>query len=1002
MDIVRVGKIASCSVGLIIVAAVSLLPARSGIQSVVPNTKGPNFAKDVQPLLMRKCMPCHGDVQAAGGFKLTHLKDAIKGGNSGSRGLVPHDPASSGVMKRITSTNPDLQMPPLHSGKLSMTPAEIAIMRSWIQAGPSWPETAEGSASSGDTHWSLQPLRRPALPKSVQPHLVDRFVVAKLAAKGLKMSPQAERTTLIRRVTFDIVGMPPTHQEIVNFVNDRKPNAFERVVDRLLASPRYGERWARHWLDTVHYADSHGGEHDIGRKHAWPYRDYVIQSFNSDIAYTRFVREQLAVDVFYPNRPDLTPALGYLSAGNFDLSAFYTAPIPFEIIDRDDMVNQAMSTFVSTTANCARCHDHKFDPIPTTDYWSLQAVFAGITKGNVAYEDRPDVNALRATYTKLKLVADSKNADVVLNSENKAITDRFVAAHRAFAGWRALPVLKALSSGGSTLSIAADGTISSSGKLPKQDAYTVTLAPQTGKFAAIRIDTLTSADLPKGGPGRADSGAFLLTGVTVHQILANGTREKISLARADGDTNEDKHEASDIIDGKEKSGWGIGPGYGQNHHAVLVLAKPVELRKADRLEVVLDQKNGGGQLLGRFRISVADGATEALCAVPAAVAPLLTATELPKSSEVDLAVFALKQTAVAGMAGLPASKMLYLAAKTVDVPDSGPRTLSTPREIHVLERGELSRPKQLVGPGALSMIPKIDGYFKRRNMKAEDQRRAALAEWFVDRENMLTWRSVVNRVWHYHFGKGIVDTPGDFGRMGGTPSHPELLDYLAVWFRDDAKGSIKQLHRLIVTSKAYQQTSDLRPEAVKLDTENRLLWRQNRHRLDADQYRDAALAVSGKLDLTMGGPSVDHFKSGPGPQMTPALDYAVFDWEAPEAARRSIYRTVWRAIADPFMDSLDFPDLGQLAPTRLTSVSALQALTLYNNNFVLSCSRALAQRAEKDGGLLPAQLERVSRMALGRALSKTERNVLLNLAYDQGLESACRVILNANAFLFID
>ena len=300
------------------------------------------------------------------------------------------------------------------------------------------------------------------------------------------------------------------------------------------------------------------------------------------------------------------------------------------------------------------------------------------------------------------------------------------------------------------------------------------------------------------------------------------------------------------------------------------------------------------------------------------------------------------------------------------------------------------------------MLPQLSDYFKRRDMSKESQRRAALAEWFVDRRNPLTWRSIVNRVWHYHFGKGIVDTPGDFGRMGGAPSHPELLDYLAVWFRDDANGSFKKLHRLMVTSRAYQQTSVNRLDAAKIDSDNRLLWKANRLRLDADQYRDAALQTAGRIDFKMGGPGVNHFKMGPGPQMTPALDYAAYDWESPEANRRSVYRTVWRAIPDPFMDSMDFPDLALLSPTRGTSVSALQALTLYNNNFVLSCSRALAKRVSDEGGLVPQQVERAAELSWGRHLTKAERKVLFDMAHEHGLEATCRVILNANAFLFID
>jgi hypothetical protein len=494
----------------------------------------------------------------------------------------------------------------------------------------------------------------------------------------------------------------------------------------------------------------------------------------------------------------------------------------------------------------------------------------------------------------------------------------------------------------------------------------------------------------------------LLTEVTVDVVRAGGKREKTKIVRTSADHSQKNGDAPRATDGLTSTGWGVSPEFGKDHHIVFAFAEPIELGASDKLEVVVDQNDGGSHILGKFRISTADGPSAILCALPPSVSGVLKSQFLDKTAETELATFALRETAAAGIAALPAQKRVYVAAKSADVADVGFRNIEKPREIRVLERGELSRPKQVVGPGALTMLPQLSDYFKRRDMSKENQRRAALAEWFVDRRNPLTWRSIVNRVWHYHFGKGIVDTPGDFGRMGGAPSHPELLDYLAVWFRDEANGSFKQLHRLMVTSRAYQQSSVNRVDAAKVDSDNRLLWKANRLRMDADQYRDAALQTAGRIDFKMGGPGVNHFKMGPGPQMTPALDYAAYDWESPEANRRSVYRTVWRAIPDPFMDSMDFPDLALLSPTRGTSVSALQALTLYNNNFVLSCSQHLAKRVIAEGGLVPQQVERAAELAWGRKVTPVERKVLLDLAYDNGLEATCRVILNANAFLFID
>jgi hypothetical protein len=328
--------------------------------------------------------------------------------------------------------------------------------------------------------------------------------------------------------------------------------------------------------------------------------------------------------------------------------------------------------------------------------------------------------------------------------------------------------------------------------------------------------------------------------------------------------------------------------------------------------------------------------------------------------------------------------------------------IAEPRPIHVLRRGELDKPGAAVPPGALGAVTALPSRFTSADPKNEGARRAALADWLADPRNPLTWRSIVNRVWHHHFGRGLCDTPSDFGRMGGTPSHPELLDWLAAWFRDEAKGSLKALHRLILTSAAWRQASADRPDAAAADPDNRLLWRMNRRRMDADTFRDAVLAVSGRLETTMGGPGVEHFAKSPGPQATPKLDYAAWDWNAPGSGRRSIYRVVWRGIPDPFMEALDFPELGLPAPVRGFSASALQALTLFNNAFVLRHSEAVAQRAVMSGADMETQVRAAFRIVLGREPADDERARFAAVATRQGLASCCRVLLNSSEFLFID
>jgi hypothetical protein len=394
--------------------------------------------------------------------------------------------------------------------------------------------------------------------------------------------------------------------------------------------------------------------------------------------------------------------------------------------------------------------------------------------------------------------------------------------------------------------------------------------------------------------------------------------------------------------------------------------------------------------------------------LPADVAEALTiaASSRTSTQQIAIASHALRAVATTRLAGLPQPSLVYAAGAAVDVisgePPKQSKVLAEPKTVHRLHRGDFDKPREVAEPGALSALTHFPSRFVLQHPKSESERRVALAEWLTHSNNVLACRSIVNRVWHYHFGRGLCDTPSDFGRMGGTPSHPELIDWLAVWFRDEANGSLKQLHRLILTSATYRQSSQHRADVAERDGENRLCWRQNRQRLDADAVRDFALCISGALDLKMGGPGIRHFTSSKGPQATPALDYSAYDWDAPEANRRSIYRFVWRGIADPFMEALDFPDLGLLAPARSFSASSLQALTLFNNNFILHQSVRMARRLETEQSSLDSQVERAVRLAWQRSPTGDERGELVQLARSHGLAAVCRLLLNSNEFLFIN
>ncbi len=876
----------------------------------------------------------------------------------------------------------------------------------WMACALAWAWQANVAAadeSNATLWWSLRPLTSPALPQldATLARQVrtppDAFLLAKLAqikTHKAGFAPEADRRTLLRRLSLDLTGLPPTPQEVRAFVADPAADAYEKQVERLLASPRYGERWARHWLDTIHFADTHGFEHDALRTNAWRYRDYVIGAMNRDTPWPRFIREQLAADVFFPAEPALAAALGFLGAGPYDQSTASTAPRTFDYLDRDDLVTQTLSAFASSTIHCARCHDHKFDPIPKEDYYALQAVFAGVSKGDLPFEESAALVQQRRHWQSLLAAADARNAAVLLAQEYAPVISRWETTLGSNAtAWHELAVESAGSSGGATLKVEPDGAITSGGTRPEKDTYTVTGVSKLAKIGALRLEVLAAPSLPKMGPGRQDNGNLHLTEFEAHTLAsgaANGT--KLKMRRATADFNQEGWSITHALDGNNGTAWGIYPRVGESHVAVFELEAPVPLVEGSRLRVVLHQWHGGGHLIGRFRLSVTQATNATADPVPPQVAAALRRTPENRAPEerLALAAWALRGHALAELARLPGPAKVYAAVPGM-----------APKPVHVLSRGDIDKPGALAEPGALSAIRALPGRFTLSNPQSEAARRAALADWLAHAQNPLSWRSIVNRVWHFHFGSGLCDTPNDFGRMGGSPSHPELLDWLANDLREGG-GALKPLHRRIVLSAAYRQSGEGSAALVAADPENRLLGRMNRPRLDAEQFRDAVLSVSGRLDTAMGGPGIAYFKTSPGQQITPKLDYTAFDWDAPGAARRSIYRVVWRGIPDPFMEALDFPDAALLQPTRPFSASALQALVLFNNDFVLRMSEHFAARVEAQVPDLPGRVAAAVGQALLRDPTAGELQALSAYARQHGLAAMCRVLFNGNEFLFVD
>jgi hypothetical protein len=902
--------------------------------------------------------------------------------------------------------------------RLVVVPLLLAVLLVTAHAAEPAAPTADA-----DIWWSLKPIVKVAPPAVPSGKLadwsrtpIDRFILAKLLEKGLEPAPTADKRTLLRRVTFDLTGLPPTPAGTDAFLADTSSDAYEKLVERLLSSPAYGERWARHWMDVAHYAETHGHDQDRPRPHAWPYRDYLIRSFNSDKPYARFVQEQLAGDVLYPNDPDAVVAMGFLATGPWDESSLRDIredSIDRQIaryLDRDDMVTTAMSTFVSTTAHCARCHDHKFDPITQKEYYGLQADFAGVDKAEHAYDADPRRAAKRKQLAqeKARLQALRGSADPSLLTPaaqaEAAAWEKKVAA--GVIHWTVLDPATMKSANGATLTKLPDNSVLSGGKRPDTDVLSLSAHTDLQGVTGVRVEVLTDDSLPHKGPGRQDNGNLHLNEFQVRAAPRSNINEskQVILKNPAADFNQDGWTVGMAIDGNPKTAWGIFPKVGQPHRAVFEFEQPVGFREGTTFIFVLEQTHGGGHLIGRARVSVTT-APKPLTAADALPDTLTAILATPPAQRTDkqraeLALHVLEQKVDREVAALPPQEVVYSATSDFK-PDGSFKPAGKPRPVHVLKRGDINKPGAEAKPGALKCVTGLEAHFRLSDPENEGSRRAALARWTTDPKNVLTWRSIVNRVWHFHFGRGIVDTPGDFGRMGSKPTHPELLDWLASDFLEHG-GSLKHLHRLIVTSAAYRQSSRHEPRFAEIDNDNRYLWRASRTRLDAEEVRDAVLLTAGRLDRTMGGPSVQQFNMSPGVHVTPVVDYQGFDVDRREMDRRAVYRFVFRTLPDPFMEALDCPDASQLTQARNISVTAPQALALLNDKFMVRMSEHLAARAEKAGADLPARVRAVYQLALGREPTEKESALLTAYAKKHGLANLCRMVLNCNEFVFIN
>jgi len=873
------------------------------------------------------------------------------------------------------------------------------------------------TAGEPNDWWAVKPLHCPTVPKIGAPaagsklphHPLDSFIRATLEGRGLVPAPEADRRTLIRRVYFDLIGLPPSPGEIHEFLQDTSATAYEQLVDRLLESPRYGERWARLWMDAVHFAETHGHDQDRIRTNAWPYRDYLVQSFNEDKPYARFVQEQIAGDVIFPDEPQAIVAMGFLAAGPWDESSLRDIREDTldrqsgRYLDRDDIVTTVMQTFTSTTVQCARCHDHKFDPIPQRDYYSLQAVFAGVDKANRYYDPDRTVHQSRRQLLALQKRVERTDHKLLTGEAAEREVADWVTKQENPPAWQVLQPETFVSANGSTLTRQADGSLFASGTRPDRDTYTITASVGLSRLTAIRLEVIADERLPKRGPGRQpDNGNLHLSEIQAQWFEPGAESSRVlPLANASADFNQDGWTIHHALDGNEKTAWGIHPHEGESHQAVFELATALPaVPVGSKLVMMLKQLHGEGHLIGRLRLAVTD-ATPPIRLLPAEIDRLtkIPATGRNEAQRVQLAAYVFGQRVANELAKLPPPALVYAGAS--DFPaDGGHKPAGMPREIRVLTRGEITKPGEIASPGALTCVHALPAQFTIDGPKDEGPRRAALARWLTDPANPLTWRSIVNRVWHHHFGRALVETVNDFGRMGSTPSHPELLDWLAVWFRDDAAGSFKKLHRLMVTSATYRQAATGRTSAA--DTDNRCLSRMNRSRLDAEQVRDAILLLSGRLDLRMGGPSDQQFDLQPGIHVTPKIDYSKFDVDSDAARRRSVYRFLFRTLPDPMMDALDCPSGDQLTPVRNNSVTVQQALALWNSAFVVRYAEHFAERLEGSDADLGDRIRTACEWTWGRPPGKDEARELTDYAQKHGLANLCRLLFNSNEFMYVN
>ncbi len=954
----------------------------------------PDFVKDVQPLLEKSCGNCHGAKMQMGNLRLDAKASVLNG-----KVVVPGKSAESTLYQRVAGIGDQARMP---MGGKPLDAAQIALLKNWIDQGAVWPEGAGSASAEVKKHWAFIPPKRPALPavqnKAWVRNPIDAFVLARLEKEKLQPSPEADRITLLRRLSLDLTGLPPTPEEVDAFLNDKSPDAYSKQVERLLNSPHYGERWGRHWLDAARYADSDGFEKDKQRV-VWFWRDWVINAINRDLPYDRFLTEQLAGDLLPNATQDQIVATGFLrnsminEEGGIDPEQFRMEAM----FDRMDAIGKAM---LGMTIQCSQCHNHKYDPIQQEEYYRLFAFLNNSHESNVAVYTPEEHQKRAEIFRRIRELESGIQHRTPDWKQRMALWEANVRNDQP--EWTVVrPDIDDISTGGQKYLPQPDGSLLAAGYAPTKHRAKFTIKTDQKNITAFRLELLNDPNLPLGGPGRSIKGTAALTEFEVEYAPVDDPKKitKVKISKATADVNLPERELEKIyfdksknrrvtgpiayaIDGDDKTAWGIDAGPARRNlprKAVFVAERPIENPNGILLTFYLKQNHGGwnsddnmNHNLGRFRLSVTSAPDAQADPLPLAVREIVTKPAGERTPAQAQAVFSYWRTTVPEWVSVNDD----IEALWQQHPQGSSQLVLNERNMmrptHQLIRGDFLKPGKQVQagvPAALNPLP-----------KGAPSNRLGLALWLTDRNAPTTARAMVNRMWQAYFGTGIVATSEDLGRQCEPPSHPELLDWLAVEFMD-RKWSMKNVHRLIVHSNTYRQASKATPALLEKDPYNRLLARGPRLRVEGEIVRDIALAASGLLNPKVGGPSV--YPPAPDFLFLPPASYGPKNWHEEKGAdryRRGIYTFRYRSVPYPMLQNFDAPN-GDFACVRRTrSNTPLQALTTLNEPLFLETARALAKMTMAEGGDTDAKrIDYAFRRCMARTPNDAERAELQSL-----------------------